>query len=164
MKSQWLFLPAVLAASMVWAGETGSAIKNDNLKAEPFSDAKSVGTLVRGDQLDILEKKGAWLKVKSSKSQGWVRILTVKRSSSGNEAGGVLALASGRSGTGQVVSTTGVRGLNEEELKAAKFNEEEVRKMENSTVSAEEAKKFATAGGLNAQHVEYLPEPQGGAQ
>ncbi len=164
MKNRWLFFPALLAASMAWAGETGSALKNDSLKAEPFSDAKSVGSLTRGDKLDILEKKGAWLKVKSAKAQGWVRLLSVKRSGSGNEAGGVLALASGRSGTGQVVSTTGVRGLNEEELKAAKFNEEEVKALEASTVSPDDAKKYAAAGGLSAQKIDYLPEPQGGAQ
>jgi hypothetical protein len=95
-----------------------------------------------------------------------VRLLSVKRSGggNGNEAGGVLALASGRSGTGQVVSTTGVRGLNEEELKAAKFNEEEVKTLEANTISADEAKKYAVSGGLSAQKIDYLPEPQGGAQ
>lgn len=164
MKSRRLFLTAILATNLAWAGEPGSALKNDNLKAEPFSDAKPAGTLVRGEKLDILEKKGAWLKVKSAKSQGWVRLLSVKRSGSGNETGGVLALASGRSGTGQVVSTTGVRGLNEEDLKAAKFNEEEVKTLEANTISAEEAKKYAASGGLSAQKIDYLPEPQGDAQ
>ncbi len=164
MKSRWLLIPAMLAASMAWAGETGSALKNDSLKAEPFSDAKSVGTLTRGDKLDILEKKGAWLKVKSARSQGWVRLLSVKRSGSGSEAGGVLALASGRSGTGQVVSTTGVRGLNEEELKAAKFNEEEIKKLDANAVGADDARKFAAAGGLKVQKLDYLPEAKGGAQ
>lgn len=164
MKSRWLLIPAMLAASMAWAGDSGSALKNDSLKAEPFSDAKSVGTLSRGDKLDILEKKGAWLKVKSAKSQGWVRLLSVKRSGNGNEAGGVLALASGRSGTGQVVSTTGVRGLNEEELRAAKFNEEDIKKLDANAVSADDAKNFASAGGLKVQKLDYLAEPQGGAQ
>lgn len=161
---RWLLIPALLAAGMAWAAETGSALKNDSLKAEPFGDAKSVGALARGDKLEILEKKGAWLKVKSAKAQGWVRLLSVKRSGSGSEAGGVLALASGRAGTGQVVSTTGVRGLNEEELKAAKFNEEEVKTLEANTVSAEDAKKYASAGGLSAKKIDYLPEPKGGAQ
>jgi len=164
MKLRWLIFSFMLAAGMASAGETGSALKNDSLKAEPYSDAKTAGTLTRGDKLDILEKKGAWLKVKTAKSQGWVRLLSVKRSGSGSEAGGVLALASGRSGTGQVVSTTGVRGLNEEELKAAKFNEAEVKTLESYTIGTAQAKKFAVAGGLSAQKIDYLPEPQGGAQ
>ena len=164
MKFRWLILPFLLAAGMAGAGETGSALKNDSLKAEPYSDAKSAGTITRGDKLDILEKKGAWLKVKTATSQGWVRLLSVKRSASGSEAGGILALASGRSGTGQVVSTTGVRGLNEEELKAAKFNEAEIKTLESYAIGTAQAKKFAAAGGLSAQKIDYLPEPQGGAQ
>ena len=61
---------------------------------------------------------------------------------------GVLAAASGRAGTGQVVSTTGIRGLSEEELKAAKFNESEVKTLEGYTLSADEGRQFANAGKL----------------
>lgn len=161
-------LPLLLAllASTAVASETGSALKSDSLKAEPYGDAKSVGSLNRGDALEILEKKGAWLKVKTAKSSGWVRLLSVKRGAAGksNEAAGVLALSSGRSGTGQVVSTTGVRGLNEEELKSAKFSEDEMKALEANTVTAKEAKQFAIAGGLAARKLDYLPAPQGGAQ
>jgi uncharacterized protein YgiM (DUF1202 family) len=156
----------LLLASSAWAGETGSALKSDTLRAEPYSDAKSAGSLNRGDKVDILEKKGAWLKVKAGKSTGWVRLLSIKRGEAGksNDAAGVLSVASGRAGTGQVVSTTGVRGLNEEELKSAKFNEEEVKKMEANSISADAAKKFAASGGLQARKQDYLPEPKGGAQ
>src|SRR5205823_2129655 len=142
-------LIAFLAASTAGAAETGTALKGDSMRAEPYSDAKSVGTIARGDKLDIIDKKGAWLKVKSAKNSGWVRLLSVKRGALGksNDAEGILGLASGRAGTGQVVATTGVRGLSEEDLKAAKFNEAEMKKLEGNGISDSEAQQFASTAG-----------------
>ncbi|MDI1300020.1 SH3 domain-containing protein [Methylotenera sp.] len=151
--TQWLIaasFPALLIANNSMAAEAGSALKNDSVRFEPFADAKVTGTLNRGDSLEIISKKGAWLQVKSKKSAGWVRLLSVKRgsSSTGNQVSGVLAAASGRAGTGQVVSTTGIRSLSAEELKAAKFNEAEVKALEGYTQSAEQGRQFANAGNL----------------
>ena len=143
-------LPALLLTNISMATEIGSALKNDSIRFEPFADAKVTGTLSRGDSLEIISKKGAWLQVKSKKSTGWVRLLSVKRgsSSSSNQTSGILAAASGRAGTGQVVSTTGTRGLSAEELKAAKFNESEVKTLEGYTQSAAQGHQFANAGNL----------------
>ena len=152
-----LLLPALALA------ETGTVLKDDPLRAEPFADARTTGNLKRNDAVEILEKKGAWLKVKSGRQSGWVRLLSVRRGNAaqGNETAGVLGLASGRAGTGQVVSTTGVRGLSAEELKAASFNEAEVQKMESYSVSAEQARQFAGGGGLKNRKLDYLG-PGGG--
>jgi len=157
-----LLATLLMLSGIAFAAETGTALKNDTLRKEPYADAKAVGTLKRNDKLEILAKKGAWLQIKAGKSTGWVRLLSVKRgtSSTSNEAAGVLGLATGRSGTGQVVSTTGVRGLNEEELKDAKFNEEEMKQLEANTVSAEAGTAFAATGGLKARKLDYLPQPQ----
>lgn len=163
MKHSNTLLAALLMLSgIAFAAETGTALKNDTLRKEPYADAKAMGTLKRSDKVQIIAKKGAWLQIKAGKSTGWVRLLSVKRGTSGssNEAAGVLGLASGRSGTGQVVSTTGVRGLNEEELKSAKFNEEEMKQLEANTVSEVDGKKFAAAGGLKARKLDHLPQPQ----
>lgn len=142
-------IPLLYTGSTI-AAETGSALKNDNLRSEPYSDAKVAGSFKRGDSLVILNKKGAWLQVKTKKSTGWVRLLSVKRgaSSTNNNTSGVLAVASGRAGTGQIVSTTGVRGLSEQDLKAAKFNETEIKSLESYTLSPEQGHQFANAGKL----------------
>lgn len=141
-------IPACITSAS--AAEVGSALKNDSLRAEPFADAKVTGNFNRGDSLEILKKQGAWLQVKTKKNTGWVRLLSVKRGStkSSNQAAGALAVASGRAGTGQVVSTTGVRGLSEQELKAAKFNESEIKALEGYTLSVEQGQEFAKAGNL----------------
>jgi uncharacterized protein YgiM (DUF1202 family) len=148
------------------AAETGSALKADNMRFEPFADAKVTGTINKGDNLEILSKKGAWLQIKSKSKSGWVRLLSVKRgtSSSSNQVGGVLAAASGRAGTGQVVSTTGIRGLSAEELKGAKFNESEVKTLESYTQSVEQGRQFANAGNLKSISFPNLKAVVGGSK
>lgn len=155
-----LFLLALAPAS---AAETGTLLKSDTLKAEPFGDAKTVVTLAPGDKVEILLKNGGWLQVKSVKGKGWVRMLSVRRGAATQKPGaatGVLALASGRAGTGKVVATTGIRGLNEEELKTATFNEAELKLAESYATKVADARTFAKQGKLAARPVDHLPSPQ----
>ena len=150
-----LLLPAVSMA------ETGVALKNDQIRAEPYSDAKIAGSIMRNQKVDILSRKGAWLNIKTAKTKGWVRLLSVKRgtASAGTSSSDVLNLASGRSGTGKVVATTGVRGLSEQDLKTAKFDEAQVKTLEGYTQTAAQAGKFSGNAGLKASKLEYLPAP-----
>lgn len=157
-----LLATVLVAAGTALAGEAGTALKADDLKAEPFRDARTVGSLATGDRVEILKKEGGWFQVKSARGSGWVRMLSVRRGEArkgGGDAAGVLGLASGRAGTGTVVATTGIRGLNEEELKAAKYNEGEVKKLESFTTTQAEGRKFAAEGKLVSRSVQYLPAP-----
>jgi hypothetical protein len=52
--------------------------------------------------------------------------------------------------------TTGIRGLSEEQLKNTKPNPQELQAAKRYAASPEEAQRFAAAGKLHAQHVEYL--------
>lgn len=168
MRSRLLLLFLLTALPGIAAAEKGTALKADTLRAQPYSDAKTAGNLSRGETVEILSKQGAWLKIKTAKNTGWVRLLSVKRGSSGTtapgQAAGALNVASGRAGTGQVVATTGVRGLSAEELKSAKFDEGEIKKMESYTQTKEQGKQFASAGRLKATPLDYLPTNAGGAQ
>lgn len=151
-----LLIYALAGPLLALAGETGTALKMDTLRAEPFADAKTIGNLNKNDSVEILSKKGAWLRVKSKKNTGWVRLLSIKRGASSSSGSAFKDVASGRTGTGKVVSSTGIRGLSEEELKAAKFNEEEMKKMESYQASSSAAKSYASAGGLSATKMSYL--------
>ena len=151
----------------VIGSEAGTALKADTLRATPFADAKSVGTLSKNDAVNILAKKGAWLQVTTQKgtgkkSTGWVRLLSVKRGgvSSSNQVKGLADVASGRAGTGKVVSTTGIRGLSAEELKTAQFNETEMKKLEDYTLTPSEGQKFAKAGSLTTTKLPYFTGAQ----
>jgi hypothetical protein len=151
-----IFMPVIALAS-----ESGVALRSDIIRGEPYSDAKKTGDMTRGDKLEINNKKGAWLNIKTAKAKGWVRLLAVKRgngNNSGNEGKGVLDLASGRAGTGKVVATAGVRGMSEEDLRNARFNEAETQKMEGYTQPPEQGSKFASKGKLRAVQFDYLSD------
>lgn len=157
IKKTLMALLATLACSGAHSAETGLAIKADQLRADTFSDAKVVGSVSKNDTVEILNKKGAWLQIKAAGKTGWVRLLTVKRNStSSSNVAGVVGVATGRSGTGKVVSTTGIRGLNAEDLKTAQFNEAETKKLESYTMNADEAKQFAASGGLSSHQYPYF--------
>jgi len=148
-------------AGVVLAGEAGVVLKRAEIKVEPFRDAKSIGVLARGERVDIGERDGGWYRVKSGKLEGWVRMLSVRRGAASPQkttADELLGLASGRSGTGAVVATTGIRGLDEEDLKAARFNPGELKKVDALVITPVQAQAFATAGKLVARRVRYLPE------
>jgi hypothetical protein len=84
------------------------------------------------------------------------------KTDAGKELAGISGVATGRAGTGQVVSATGVRGLSAEDLKAAQFDEQELKRAEANAVAADDARRFAQAGKLAARTVALLPEPKGG--
>ena len=157
----WISLLACICATSVWAGEPGTTLTPDEIKAVPFRDAKAVGTLGRGETVDILKRQGGWYQVSSAKGNGWVRMLSVRKGAArkANEVAGLAGLASGRAGTGKVVATTGVRGLSEEELKAAQFNESEVNNLEAQTVSKDDSRRFAAQGKLKSSRFDYLAKP-----
>jgi hypothetical protein len=137
----------------------GTALKRDEIKTEPFRDAKTVGALAAGDTVEILDQRGGWFKVKSARGTGWVRMLSVRRGEArkrSGEVGEVFGLATGRAGTGQVVATTGIRGLGEEDLKAAKYSETEVKSAESFATTREAARKFAAEGKLVSRKIAYL--------
>lgn len=143
------------------AGETGTAFKADKIRAEPFLDAKAVGSLAAGSRVNIVKREGGWMLLSSPK-KGWVRMLSIRRGAGASapraRVSGVVALASGRAGTGKVVSSTGIRGLNEENLKNAHFNEDELNLTESYTVTKRDAEQFAAKARLKARKVDYLSE------
>ena len=149
------------------ASDPGVVIRSCQVMSEPFKDARSVTSLKEGDTVEILKRKGGWLNVSAGKKTGWVRMLYVRRgegaaqASVTAEASGVLGLATGRAGRGNVVAATGVRGLDEENLKEAEFNEKELQTLKTFSSSVTEAKAFAKQAGLQAQRIPYI-EPSDG--
>ena len=154
-----------LASSLALAAP-GVALKNENVLAKPSATSAAIGKMTKGMTVDIVAKQGGWLQVKAGKSQGWVRLLSVRAGSGGvgsNGLAGVAGVAGAvtqKSDPSRVVAVAGVRGLNEEDLKGAKFNAEEIAKLEGYGVTSEQAKVFAEKSGLKSQKVAALPNPE----
>lgn len=144
------------------ASDPGVAVRACEVLSEPFKDARAVVSLNEGDSVDILNRKGGWLKVTGKGKTGWVRMLYIRRGTSAGkpsavtEASGVLGLATGRAGSGNVVAATGVRGLDEESLKEAEFNEKELQTLKTYKTSRKEVREFANQAGLQSQTVPFI--------
>jgi hypothetical protein len=162
----WIW--CMLAVPLVGhASEDGVAVRTTPILSEPFMDARELAVLKEGDSVTILKRQGGWLEVAGKSQTGWVRMLNIRRggadqkTSAVKEASGVLDLATGRAGTGNVVAATGVRGLDEKELKGAEFDEGQFRKLKAYRVSGEEARAFARAGGLTSQTIPFMQPADG---
>lgn len=152
-----LLAGTLLATGAAHAGEAATARKASAVKSEPYRDAKAVGALAQGDKVEILATRGGWFRVKSANGNGWVRMLDIRRGqprAGSVDSDGLLALASGRAGTGRVVASTGIRGLNEEELKAAHYDAAELARLDAYGVTQAEAVKQAVRSGLARREVE----------
>lgn len=150
----------VLPASLL-AADPATLSRVDALRAKPFADAKVVVSLAKGAKVDILARNGGWYQVKSGTRTGWVRMLSVRRSTAPapSSVAGLASVASGRAGTGTVSTTTGVRGLDAQELATAAFNEAQVAKAEGYRISRADADAFARTGKLVVREVKPLPAP-----
>jgi len=166
---KWLIV-FLLAIGVVFpleamTSERGVALKNCKVLKDPFVEAKEIAALKEGDSVDILTRTGGWLNITTRGKTGWVRMLFIRRGmasrkpSAASEATGVLGLATGRSGKGNVVAATGVRGLSENELKGATFNPQELAKLKQYVIPDQEAQSFAKEGGLQPQQVDFLGQP-----
>ncbi|MBI5016152.1 MAG: SH3 domain-containing protein [Deltaproteobacteria bacterium] len=147
------------------ATSPGATLRETPLQQKPFSDAAVVATLPAKTDLEVLGRQGGWLKVLAKGKEGLVRMLHVRASvatgqaSVGTQVQGVATLATGRAGKGNIVATSGIRGLSDEELKAAKPNPTEFKKLDGFAVSDEEAKQYAARVKAEAREVPYLPPP-----
>lgn len=164
MKRVCGILALSLASSLALAAP-GVALKDENILSKPATTSAAVGKMSKGMPVDIVAKQGGWLQVKAGGKQGWVRLLSVRAGSGGaggNGLAGVAGVAGAvtqKSDPSRVVAVAGVRGLNEEDLKGAKFNAEELAKLEGYAVSASQAKAFADKSGLKAAKIKALPKP-----
>jgi hypothetical protein len=149
------------------ASDPGVAVRSCQVMSEPFQDAQSVMNLQEGDPVKILERKGGWLKISTRETTGWVRMLFIRRGETGakasasTEASGVLGLATGRAGGGNIVAATGVRGLDEQNLQEAEFNEKELKALKTYAISAKEARAFAQQAGLATQTIPFIQPTDG---
>ena len=155
----FMIITVFLAIPIGSAAETAQAGKNDNLREKPFTDGKILLSIKAGQNVDIQKREGSWYFVKVGKTTGWVPMLSVRRAKPAAVATKGSTVQTGRSSTGTIVNTTGVRGLNEETLKTASFSEEAVASAEKNRVSAGEATAFAAAGGIVTQSVPSLAIP-----
>ncbi len=147
--------------------ETGTTRTAVDLMATPYRDAKPAGQLPANTTVDILERRGGWLRISAQGKTGWAKLHQVRAGEgpSAKKSGEGLAILknvgqTGRSGSQGIVATTGIRGMSAEELKNAKPDPAAVKTIERYRVNANQARDYAKAAGLKEADVPSLPKPE----
>jgi len=141
----------------------GTVMRDEKIYTQPNSSSAVAGNAAKGASVNILDKQGGWLRVTAGKTTGWIRILSVRAGEGGlggTGVGDVVGAATTRSDPSRVVAVAGLRGLNDEELKQAKFNAAELTQLDTWVVTVAQAKTFAGQAGLVTVNVPALPEPK----
>lgn len=144
---------ALLSTALMVFADPGQTTVSTELKSTPNPAASTITTLPAGQTLQIGTRQGAWYQVKTAQGEGWVRMLNVRLQSGVTRGGestmsGLAAL--GQASRSNTTVATGVRGLTRKDLQQAQEDPAEVAKLDKYRVSADEARKFAQAGGLPA--------------
>ncbi len=156
----WFASALTLAASLAQA-EPAVTVKQVALKAQAASDAATVASLPANTTVDLVQRQGGWVQLRSGNDLGWGKIFDVRLAGANtgpskggaNSLGQVLGLASGNRGASV---TTGVRGLDGEMLAKATPNPQEFAKLVTFQAPKEQAVAFAAAGKLSPREVELL--------
>jgi hypothetical protein len=151
-----------VAAATAWAAP-GTVLRNEKLYTQPRSSAAVAASVAKGTRVDILSKQGGWLRVRVGQSSGWIRLLSVRAGAGGAGGAGlgdVVGVATTRSDPSRVVAVAGLRGLNDEDLKQAKFNAAELARLDAWHETPAQAQKFARQAGLTVVSVPALPAPK----
>jgi len=160
-------LAAYVALCLFWAltanANPATVVRATELKKAPATDAETLATLEDNATVQTAERRGGWIQVKTAAgATGWVKFLALRFSGAGAGKSGDSGVSQlfnvARGGTSGSQVTTGVRGLDAEDISAAQPNTAAVQRMDGFAVSADEAGRFAAEGALQAQRVDYPSE------
>ena len=124
-----LFL--LLLVPSVCLADPATLLRAAQLKRLPAVDADTVAELAANAPVDTLERKGGWTRVKSAQGEGWVKMLVLRYGGPGTANKGDSGIAQlinvARTGSSGTQVTTGVRGLDDQQLANAQGHLEEAR-------------------------------------
>lgn len=135
-----LFFLTLISSSAMQAQSlkenTGLFDKPDGAKT---ADAKA------GTPLKITKRQGFWVEVDAGGKKGWVKLGSVNMAST---TGGSVALDTGRTGKGNIVSTSAARGLSAKDLLQGKPDPQAVVKLESYVLDVSVVPAFRTEGSI----------------
>lgn len=138
------------------SAETAKVRVTGPLQAAPVVSAASTGAVKAGAAVEITARKGFWAQVRSGPSVGWLKLSRL--SLAGRSSGDVAALASGRTGSRNIVSASGGRGLDASDFAKATPAPAAVAALRRTEASETAAAHFAAKGGLKSRRLDYVHE------
>lgn len=152
-----LLAVALSAWALSMAAHAQNAKAGATLRAEPSATGKVVKVLGQEAPVTLLGRKGFWINVKVSESEGWLSMKELLASKKGS----ARAVNTGRQTKGNIVATSAARGLTAEDLLSAKPDFNAFGQLTGLRVSASEAEKFAKDGGVATRELAMLSGPTG---
>jgi len=157
----------LLCAAVAQAQDSGVAARATEILKDPSADSAVVGRLQEAAAVKVHARQGGWMRIESANGNGWVRLLAIRTTTgsapSTQARGGFLSFLSRPSTGGGQTVTTGVRGLDKEQIQNARPNTAELQKMAGFAASKPEAERFGASAGLSRQQIGYLKPPAASA-
>ncbi|MGH8701893.1 MAG: SH3 domain-containing protein [Burkholderiales bacterium] len=156
-----ILLAAVLLAAAPVAAQQVTLERDSPLYAEPSLDASQVTQLKLGATGEVIGKQGAWLNLKTPAGNGWlfsfnVRFQSQQAGAGDSGAGSAAGRLLGPRRSVSVTSTIGIRGIEEEDLKQASFNADQMKLLEGYAATKQAAEQGARASGLAPVSVDFM--------
>jgi hypothetical protein len=128
-------------------------LADQDLFSEPKAQS-NVSAKAKKGQVSVVEKQGFWVKIKAGDALGWTKLSNIKAASTG----GIGLPETGRGANGNIVSTSGVRGLDGGDLINAKPDIAELGKLVSLKITKEQGETFASSAGLESRKVSYTSQ------
>lgn len=178
-----LFLVLIVfctSSAPLLATEKGVVVRIAKVYSNASSNEESIGHLAAGTSVSVFSRAGGWKEVYAEKQQiiGWVRSYQVREGYSVETETGIETETDSRgflsglasisrqvsgffgnsttTSTSSGTATIGVRGLSEEQIRNAKPDLQELKKMKGFASNESRLKTFVATGGLSAQKVKHL--------
>jgi hypothetical protein len=153
----------VMLASVALAQQV-TVERDSELRAEARHDAPVVAKVKPGTTGEVTARSGPWLNVTTPEGSGWIFSFNVRfasgkpAESSAAGAGSVLGRLAAPNRPPSVTATIGIRGIEEEDLKKARFDGEQMKLLDRYATTGEQAAEAARRRGLSAEKVPLLEE------
>ena len=150
-----LLAAGLMIGTAALASERGLMIRAGDLFEQPFIDAKKLGPLTPNQPVTIIERRGGWVSVDAGGKRGWVRLLNLRLEPAVQPTAGRSTAALRTGSTGRTVAT-GVKGLDEADIRSASLDRGQLAQLELLGVTDDAAKQYGSQNQLKDSLIAYL--------
>jgi hypothetical protein len=128
------------------------------LLTEPRNGAPAVAQLKQGTSAEVIARKGAWVNLRTASGTGWLFSFNVRFQAAGSAPapGAKPAIGAAPARPTRVTPTIGIRGLDEEDMRQARFDASQMSLLDQYAATRQDAERAARASGLAPARVEYF--------
>lgn len=166
----WLIACLLAATAQAALAEPVTIERDSVVRAEPRTDSAVVANFAKGAAGEALARQGAWVQVRTATATGWLYSFNLRFGAmaaspgDGGGAGSVLGRVFAPRQKVNVTATIGIRGLDEEDLKQARFDDGQLQALDGFAASREQAEAHAQGAGLQAARIDYLRQTSAPAE